>query len=133
MIGPDDECRLGCNRDGARNQDDCGAEFATEWSPKTGMAVGQKRSDRVSPDEQSPLHPKRAAQRNQQFIHAGDKKLKALQKAAWDAGWWPERKKNGIMWFAPSGAGHVMVHGSSSDHHALANLTSEFRKAGLTV
>ena len=77
------------------------------------------------------MHPKRAANRDQPFIHVGDKKLKILQKAAWEAGWWPERKGNGIMW--PMGTGHVMVHGSNSDHHALANLTSEFRKAGLKV
>jgi hypothetical protein len=87
----------------------------------------------VSPGDDEPIHPKRKRHRDQQFIHAGDKKLKKLQKAAWDAGWWPERKKMGIMWFEPSGSGHVMVHGSSSDHHALANLTSEFRKAGLNV
>ena len=79
------------------------------------------------------MHPKRRANDAQQFISVGDKALKKLQKAAWDAGWWPEMKKSGIMWLAPDGAGQVMLHGSSSDHHAYANALGEFRKAGLEV
>lgn len=86
----------------------------------------------MSKQDDSPTHPKREAHPDQQFIYAGDKRLKKLQKSAWDAGWWPEKKKNGIMWFAPA-SGHVMVHGSNSDHHAFENLRSEFRKAGLDV
>lgn len=82
-------------------------------------------------DTDNEEHPKRRASLDQQFIHVGDKDLKKLQKRAWDAGWWPERKKSGIMWFAPNGADHVMVHGSSSDHHAFANVRKEFRNAGL--
>jgi hypothetical protein len=79
------------------------------------------------------VHPKRVTNPRAQFVYVGDKRLKKLQKKAWDAGWWPERKKRGIMWQAPDGAGHVMVHGSDSDHHALANVTSEFRNAGLEI
>lgn len=84
----------------------------------------------ASEDEE---HPKRRANPDQQFIHVGDKDLKRPQRAAWQAGWWPERKKSGIMWFAPIGGGHVMVHGSSSDRHAFANVRKEFRNAGLDV
>lgn len=87
----------------------------------------------MSPTDEDPIHPKRAANPDQQFIHVGDKKLKKLQKAAWEANWWPEPKKNGIMWLAPDGSGQVMLHGSSSDHHAHANALGEFRKAGLKV
>jgi hypothetical protein len=79
------------------------------------------------------LHPKRKANPDQKFIYAGDKKLKDVQKVAWDAGWWPERKKMGIMWLAPTGGGHVMVHSSSSDHRALDNALSLFRSAGLEI
>jgi hypothetical protein len=57
--------------------------------------------------------------------------LKKLQKKAWNAGWWPAKKKNGILWLAPGGSGHVMLHGSSSDHHAYDNALAEFRNAGL--
>lgn len=77
------------------------------------------------------IHPKREANPDQQFIHVGDKDLKKLQKKAWNAGWWPTKKKNGIMWLAPDGTGHVMLHGSDSDHHAYDNALGEFRNAGL--
>jgi hypothetical protein len=62
-------------------------------------AVGQRRSA-VSADDEMPVHPKREARPEQEFFYVGDKKLKKLQKAAWNANWWPERKKNGIMWLA---------------------------------
>lgn len=83
--------------------------------------------------DEMPVHPKRVASRTQQFISVGDKDLRKLQKAAWDAGWWPESKKRGIMWLAPDCVRHVMVHGSNSEHHAYANLLAEFRSAGLQV
>ncbi len=80
-----------------------------------------------------PIHPKRRANPEQGFLYVGDKRLKKLQKLAWDANWWPERKKNGIMWLAPDQSGQVMLHGSASDHHAYDNALAEFRKAGLEV
>jgi hypothetical protein len=76
---------------------------------------GRTEERPVSSDEDIPIHPKRKAHPEQQFIFVGDKKLKKLQKAAWDAKWWPERKKNGIMWLASDETGHVMAHGSNSD------------------
>jgi hypothetical protein len=79
------------------------------------------------------MHPKRIANPRQDFIFVGGKELKKIQKAAWNAGWWPERKKNGVLWFASDGAGQVMLHSSASDRHALANAVSEFRKAGLDI
>jgi hypothetical protein len=79
------------------------------------------------------LHPKRTANPNRLFDAVGDKQLKKVQKVAWDAGWWPERKKSGILWLAPDQVNQVMLHGSASDRHALANARSEFRKAGLDV
>jgi hypothetical protein len=87
----------------------------------------------MSRAEEISIHPKRKAHPEQQFSHVGDKKLKELQKAAWDAGWWPEKKKNGLMWLAPDGTGQVMLHATSSDHHAFANARNEFRKAGLDL
>lgn len=35
------------------------------------------------------------------------------------------------MWLAPDGTGQVMLHATTSDHHAYANALAEFRKAGL--
>lgn len=78
-------------------------------------------------------HPNRRADRNQPFIYVGDKDLKKLQKRAWDAGWWPKQKKNGIMWLAPDGVGHVTLHNTQSDHRAHDNAVSLFRNAGLDV
>lgn len=79
------------------------------------------------------MHPKRKANPAQGFTFVGDKQLKKLQKEAWNAGWWAEPKKSGIMWLAPDGVGQVMLHDSSSDHHAFDNALAEFRKAGLQV
>ena len=67
------------------------------------------------------------------FIWVGKKDLKKVQERAWDAGWRPVKKKNGVMWFGPEGTEHVMLHESSSDHHALDNAVSDFRKAGLDI
>jgi hypothetical protein len=78
-------------------------------------------------------HPKRVADLDQRFIWVGNKDMKKLQRAAWDAWWWPKRTKSGIIWFAPTGVGQVTVHGTASDHHAYANALSEFRKAGLKI
>jgi len=58
-------------------------------------------------------------------------RLKKLQRRAWDAGWWPERKKKGILWLAPDEGGQVMLHGSASDHRAYDNAVALFRSAGL--
>jgi hypothetical protein len=87
----------------------------------------------MSSDDEIPTHPKRKAHPEQKFLYVGDKDLKKLQKAAWDAGWWPDTKKNGIMWLSPDGTGHVMLHASNSDHRAFANARKEFRNAGLEV
>ena len=77
------------------------------------------------------MHPKRIDNPDQGFIHAGDKQLKKLQKAAWSAGWWPAPKKSGILWLAPDGVGQVMVHRTASDHRAYDNVRGLFRDAGL--
>jgi hypothetical protein len=84
-------------------------------------------------DDVEHQHPKRIANPQQKFIWVGDKKLKDLQKIAWDAGWWPKEMKSGIMWLAPDEVGQVAIHGSNSDRRAINNLTSEFRKAGLKI
>lgn len=93
-----------------------------------------RRSDVNEAEEEPELHPKRIANPRKQFVCAGDKDLKKVQKVAWKAGWWPEEKKGGkILWMAPDGVGQVMVHETSSDHHAYANCLGEFRRAGLDV
>jgi hypothetical protein len=85
-------------------------------------------------DDDIALHPKRKANPGKGFVYAGDKRLKAVQKAAWKAGWWPEEKKSGkILWQSPDEVGQVMVHGTSSDNHAYDNVVSEFRKRGLDI
>ena len=84
-------------------------------------------------EDDPPLHPKRIANPDQQFFHVGDKQMKKLQQKAWDAGWWPQKTKKGILWLAPDGVGQVLLHGSSSDHHAYANSLGAFRRAGLDV
>lgn len=76
------------------------------------------------------MHPKRLANPDQSFIWVGNKDLKRLQKIAWRAGWWPARKKSGIMWQGPNGA-QVMLHDTDSDHHAYGNALGEFRRQGL--
>ena len=78
-------------------------------------------------------HPKRVTHPEQPFIYVGDKDLKKIQRAAWDAGWWPERKKSGIMWRAPNDAGHVMLHGTSRGGRAFENALAQFRRAGLDI
>jgi hypothetical protein len=87
----------------------------------------------VPPNDDIPIHPKRLANPDQTFIWAGDKDRKALQRKAWDANWWPERKKKGVMWFSPDLASHVMVHETDSDYRAAANSRRDFRLAGLDV
>jgi hypothetical protein len=84
-------------------------------------------------DEEKPMHPKRLRDPDMRFDAVGDKALKKVQKKAWEAGWYPKRRKNGILWQAPDEVGQVMLHGTASDNHAYANAVSEFRKAGLDV
>lgn len=69
-------------------------------------------------DEAPDEHPKRTANPQAQFISVGDKRLRAVQKAAWKAGWWPAEKKSGVMWQAPDEEEQVMLHGTDSDHRA---------------
>ena len=80
------------------------------------------------------MHPKRTANKTAQFVWVGDKELKKLQRKAWDAGWWPERKTNGMLWQHPTDiTASVMLHGTCTDHHAFANARSRFKKRGLDV
>lgn len=82
-------------------------------------------------DEDAQLHPRRLANSDKKFDAVGGKDERAIQRKAWDAGWWPERKRSGILWMSPDERAQVMVHGTASDHRAIRNLTGEFRKAGL--
>lgn len=84
-------------------------------------------------DDEKPLHPKRRADADKQFVYVGDKQLKRLQKKAWDAGWYPEEKRKGIMWKSPDQKSQVMLHSTDSDHRAYDNALGEFRRAGLDV
>jgi len=59
--------------------------------------------------------------------------LKKVQRVAWDAWWWPDRKKSGIMWLAPDEDGHVMLHGTSRGSRAYENAVAQFRRAGLDI
>ncbi len=79
------------------------------------------------------MHPKRLARPNARFSFVGDKRAKQLQRLAWDAGWWPERKRAGIMWLAPDGVDCVMVHGTPSDRRAYDNMRADFRARGLQL
>jgi hypothetical protein len=89
-------------------------------------------SEKETPKERQ-KHPKRVANPRASFVPVGNKDLRKLQKEAWNAGWWPEKKKSGIMWQAPDRKSHVMLHGSDSDHHAYANAQRHFRDAGLDI
>lgn len=84
-------------------------------------------------DNEPAQHPKRLANPKATFVHAGDKRLKKIQKAAWDAGWWPAEKKSGIMWQSPDGRHQVMLHRTDSDHRAYDNAVAQFRAAGLKL
>lgn len=61
------------------------------------------------------------------------KQLKQITDAAEAAGWKSKDTKSGQMWLAPDGKGKVTIHGTPSDHRAIKNLRSEFRRAGLDV
>ena len=43
----------------------------------------------------TPKHPKRLEDPDKAFVYVGDKRLKKLQKQVWEAGWWPEEKRDG--------------------------------------
>jgi hypothetical protein len=81
----------------------------------------------------TPKHPKRLEDPDKAFVHVGDKRLKKLQKQAWEAGWWPEEKRDGIMWQSPDRRFQVMIHRSDSDHRAFDNAAALFRRFGLDV
>jgi hypothetical protein len=107
------------------------------------LTVGSRGGPSVAPDpdgsrktmdeDERTLHPKREQYTDQDFIYVGKKDFKRVQKAAWDAGWWPAQKRSGLMWQSPDQRFQVMVHGTSSDHHAFNNMVAEFRKAGLKI
>lgn len=65
------------------------------------------------------------------FTFVGGRDFKPVQQAAWDAGWRPVKKKSGLMWRSPDGVAQVLIHGTSSDHRALKNTITEFRRGGL--
>lgn len=88
----------------------------------------------MQPTDEDPVqHPRRLEYPDQGFVWIGDKDLKKLQKKAWDAGWWPQQKKNAIAWLAPIGGDSVLLHGTSTDHRAYKNARALFKKHGLNV
>jgi len=109
------------------------AALAAETDGEGSAASQSHRTERIAMADDEQLHPKRRANPTMKFDSVGGKELKRVQKVAWAAGWWPKRTKKGIMWFAPDGVGQVLLHGTSSDHHATANAVAAFRKAGLDV
>lgn len=81
----------------------------------------------------TPKHPKRLKDPNKAFAYVGDKRLKKLQKQAWEAGWWPDEKRDGIMWQSPDRRFQVMIHRTDSDRRAFDNAAALFRRFGLEV
>ena len=58
------------------------------------------------------------------------KELKKLFARLKKAGWRIAPSKSGWKCMSPDGKRIVTVHSSASDHRAMLNLRSEFRKAG---
>jgi hypothetical protein len=78
-------------------------------------------------------HPKRLARPDKAFVYVGDKRVKRLQRQAWEAGWWPEEKRDGILWQSPDQRFQVMIHRTGSDRRAFDNVAARFRRFGLDV
>jgi hypothetical protein len=80
------------------------------------------------------VHPKRAGNPNAHCPRVRSKELGALIAAAWAAGWWCEATKKGhVRCYSPDQVRMVLVAGTPSDHRAIANTRSTFRRAGLNV
>ncbi len=58
------------------------------------------------------------------------KELKKIFAAAEEQGWRVGDTKDGWQLFAPDGENIVTVHGTPSDHRALANTVSRMRQYG---
>lgn len=81
--------------------------------------------------EPAATHPRRADP-DCSFIAVGDKDWKAYQRQLWDQGWYPLKKKKGILWLAPNG-GQLLIHGTPGDGRALRNNRAEARRLGADV
>lgn len=80
------------------------------------------------------MHPKRKQNPNATRPKVSDKDSDEHIKKAWKAGWWARKTGKGkVMCYHPDGEHCVLVSNTPSDHHAIRNQRSLFRRAGLKV
>ncbi len=79
------------------------------------------------------MHPRRRANPSAKRPRHARKDYDALVKAAWEAGWWCERKGTNHIACYPPGGAYVMMPSTPSGSRTLANVRAKLRRAGLAV
>lgn len=79
------------------------------------------------------LHPKRVANPDASCPKHQSKDWRPLVQAAWDAGWWVERRRKYIYCFALDEDSIVKVPMTPSGPRTLKNKMRDFRAAGLPL
>lgn len=84
--------------------------------------------------EEPKLHPKRLAHHDAKCPRASKKEYRPLVKAAWNAGWWCEKRgSNYIHCYPPDDGEVVIVKSTPSGSRTLENTKARFRRSGLDV
>lgn len=80
------------------------------------------------------MHYRRVDQPTKRPKHP-DKQYDELVQAAWNAGWFVEKKKSGHFACYPEDETKdiVVIPGTGSDHRGPANARAQFRRSGLNV
>lgn len=80
------------------------------------------------------MHEKRRQKPDAKRPKARRKDYDALVKAAWEAGWWCERRGSSyIRCYPPDGTEWVTVKQTPSGSRTLENTKAQFRRRGLDV
>jgi hypothetical protein len=79
------------------------------------------------------LHPRRRGAPTAKRPRHANKDYDALIRAAWDAGWWCERRGTNHIACHPHEGAFVMVPSTPSGSRTLANVRAKLRRAGLAV
>lgn len=78
-------------------------------------------------------HPKRRAHPEASRPRHARKDYDRLIRAAWDAGWWCERRGTNHIACYPHAGAFVMVPSTPSGARTFANVRAQLRRAGLSV
>jgi predicted RNA binding protein YcfA (HicA-like mRNA interferase family) len=80
------------------------------------------------------IHPRRSANPFAKCPKAKRDDVQLLLRAAWDQGAWIEKGKGGhYKVYAADGTRIIVVPAMPSDHHALRNVRSLLRNAGINL